>query len=59
MRQEADAAGNSSGAQEEESMASTAAKVLAAAVPGSMVVRAYFQLPMLKKAPLEVTDQNA
>lgn len=36
-------------------MAATAAKVLAATVPGSMAVRAYLQLSSLKKAPLEVT----
>lgn len=38
----------------EESVAATGAKVLAATKPGSMAVRAYLQLPSLKKAPPEV-----
>lgn len=39
---------------QEESVAAAAAKALAAKMPGSMAVRAYLQLPSLKKAPPEV-----
>lgn len=40
--------------QQEGSVAAAAAKVLTAKMPGSMAVRAYLQLPSLKKAPPEV-----
>lgn len=40
--------------QQQGSVAAAAAKVLTAKMPGSMAVRAYLQLPSLKKAPPEV-----
>lgn len=40
--------------QQQGSVAAAAAKVLTANNPGSMAVRAYLQLPSLKKAPPEV-----
>lgn len=39
---------------DEETVAADAAKVLTAKMPGSMAVRAYLQLPSLRKAPPEV-----
>ncbi|CAM9981766.1 unnamed protein product [Scytosiphon promiscuus] len=44
--------------RQEESVAADAAKVLAARMPGSMAVRAYLQLPSLRKAPPEVKKAN-